>query len=1475
MADDGLSLIAGHAGHAEMLNVTVLEAKPPQIESISRHSAGVALDAYKKYVAVLMAGQNIELDLERQTIYGVPKAEGKELAKAKKKPVSLRSCMTEKAVIIVKQRHGPCHMESDIALVKFLLDMSERQSVDQLVKDVQNVRINVKKKNRLERLNDAHADFLLAVSRIPTLPKDEDVKEYDEQQSFSESNKVISKKFILDAYVEMLKPERDAYYIVKQAYEREGYDRTTLSKLMDSAEEWMVLEDKRFRTLLESRAAQKKQDIYEKDDDSKPQDADKAKDDGEKHHQDNVMEQKSRRSKLGIPWIPKEEWSKLSVEEKKMHQEKVQKAKEFMKEPKVSAINAKTFGELGFGRKVQPKERIPVQVKIEGAKKPISALFDPGAMVSTITKAAITELGLRHKKNLIHESVMLRGVLGSSKADTMELYVTLTTGLVAKNVSLPWTFVIVPDDTNVEMLIGMDLILETKLGEIRPEGAYFFVPAKIGNAEEGDGDDIKPLETIEVRTLNVTEKAKEIQDELGKITYGEEMPKEWKRKFGELMQEFKDVFDPELEPGGAKIEPVKLVMKPTFHAGMVQEAPRFYPNNVRQALNEKWKLETEAGRLETPAPGACASRVTVVPKGGLVKFPREGIIEVSQIRDCMDARAVNKHMVKYEGPMRSVEHSLQRIAGHNLYFKTDKRTAFQQMPLAKESRPICAQITEDDYKQPTTLPPGLLNSAGIWQANMNIVHAAQIGKSLEPFVDDDILYGEEFESLFKEVRIYLMTLRERRLRIRADKTYVAVKKVEAIGHIVSKEGRTLSAKAVASVAKLAAPSNFEELRMVLGVLNYCRETIPDASRLMAPVSDILGDVGREGTWLWSAEHQIAFEKCKEYIEKNMQLGVYVPGDRVVVRTDASKVGLGGVIMVKREIDGLIKEIPLYLMSKKFSPTQSNWTTPEQELYAILWTITESPLAEWLKTLPITIETDHKNIVYLEAWSNECRKLANWKSRLGEYDASIVHIAGVDNIPTDGFSRLQWVQARALAVIKEYTFIIKLAHVGNAGHRGVAATLYMLRGLGVTWATMSEDVAKFIAECVICQKFKPTPVPPVPMRSIPIDGPFKEWCMDAQGPFPTTKDGYQYLLNCICPATRYVEIVATKTLKAEECMDALVDVLFKRYGIPSRIRSDRGSQFNNRVMGLVCRYLNIEHHMVLAGDHEPLVERANKETLKHMRILVSELGKTYAEWMQVIPLVQKIINSTVHTSLGVTPEEMVFGKGMPTSFIDVLIKEADTINAKSILEKFPELKPSEEEMGSSKGMNYVEKLTERLNSIRQAATIVQKEALEKYKKNKNKEAVDREFKEGDMVLVLLGEGRTEKLQPEGMGPFKVLGKAEKPHELAYRVESLVNPGYTKVYHRKHLVPLRFNKEDQSSLVNYARADEKELIVYEIHGHRYQDTTGAGKKQTLFLDTEFEGGRRSWEPYQNFKVKGTNDLMGIARDYLDEHKLKMNI
>jgi hypothetical protein len=125
----------------------------------------------------------------------------------------------------------------------------------------------------------------------------------------------------------------------------------------------------------------------------------------------------------------------------------------------------------------------------------------------------------------------------------------------------------------------------------------------------------------------------------------------------------------------------------------------------------------------------------------------------------------------------------------------------------------------------------------------------------------------------------------------------------------------------------------------------------------------------------------------------------------------------------------------------------------------------------------------------------------------------------------------------------------------------------------------------------------------------------------------------------------VELYPAKDATAESAARALVQHI-GRYGQASKLLSDNGPQYVNATITELLRLLGTEHVRTIAHSHEvkSIVEQVNKEVMRHLRALVFD-DKTYANWSLKLPLVQRILNSTEHESIGVSPAQLLLGNAI--------------------------------------------------------------------------------------------------------------------------------------------------------------------------------------------------------------------------------------
>lgn len=82
-------------------------------------------------------------------------------------------------------------------------------------------------------------------------------------------------------------------------------------------------------------------------------------------------------------------------------------------------------------------------------------------------------------------------------------------------------------------------------------------------------------------------------------------------------------------------------------------------------------------------------------------------------------------------------------------------------------------------------------------------------------------------------------------------------------------------------------------------------------------------------------------------------------------------------------------------------------------------------------------------------------------------------------------------------------------------------------------------------------------------------PFAIWGIDIIGKLPLARGKLKYIVVAIDYFTKYVEEKALPTITPDKTTRFVCHTIFCRYGIPSKIVSDNGMQFDNEKFRKLC------------------------------------------------------------------------------------------------------------------------------------------------------------------------------------------------------------------------------------------------------------------------------------------------------------------
>ena len=169
------------------------------------------------------------------------------------------------------------------------------------------------------------------------------------------------------------------------------------------------------------------------------------------------------------------------------------------------------------------------------------------------------------------------------------------------------------------------------------------------------------------------------------------------------------------------------------------------------------------------------------------------------------------------------------------------------------------------------------------------------------FVDDILIYSKSKEDHQGHLRVVLQTLREHQLYAKFSKCEFSLNEVRFLGHMVSVSRVSVDLEKVEAVMSWERPKSVFEICIFLGLAGYYRRFIEDFSQLSAPITRL---TRKEVKFEWNDLCERAFQELNRRLTSAPILIVPERGRRYTVYCDASKNGLGCVLMQSREGGGL-------------------------------------------------------------------------------------------------------------------------------------------------------------------------------------------------------------------------------------------------------------------------------------------------------------------------------------------------------------------------------------------------------------------------------------------------------------------------------------------------------------------------------------------------------------------------------------------
>ncbi|GKD21824.1 reverse transcriptase domain-containing protein [Tanacetum coccineum] len=248
---------------------------------------------------------------------------------------------------------------------------------------------------------------------------------------------------------------------------------------------------------------------------------------------------------------------------------------------------------------------------------------------------------------------------------------------------------------------------------------------------------------------------------------------------------------------------------------------------------------------------------------------------------------------------------LERLAGNEYYCFLDGFSGYFQIPIDphdQEKTTFMCPYGTFAYRR---MPFGLCNAPGTFQRCIMAIFHDMIEKTMEVFMDDFSVFGDSFENCLSRVDKMLQRCEDTNLWIEVDKAKIDV------------------------IAKLLHPTTVKGVRSFLGHADFYRRFIKDFSKISRLMTHLFE---KSTSFIFSNDCIQAFQTLKK---KLTEAPILIAPDWDLpfeLMYDAGDFAIGAVLGQRHE-----KHFrPIHYASKTMNEAESNYTTTEKEMLAVVF-----------------------------------------------------------------------------------------------------------------------------------------------------------------------------------------------------------------------------------------------------------------------------------------------------------------------------------------------------------------------------------------------------------------------------------------------------------------------------------------------------------------------------------------------------------
>ena len=367
-------------------------------------------------------------------------------------------------------------------------------------------------------------------------------------------------------------------------------------------------------------------------------------------------------------------------------------------------------------------------------------------------------------------------------------------------------------------------------------------------------------------------------------------------------------------------------------------------------------------------------------------------------RMVINFKPLNKVLRWIRYPLPNKKDLITRIQKGSIFSKFDMKSGYYQIQIAEEDKYKTAFTVPFGHYEWNVMPFGLKNAPSEFQHIMNDIFNPFSGFIIV-YIDDVLVFSNSIEQHFKHLDQFYNIVKESGLVVSAKKMKLFLTKIRFLGFEIYQGTIQPISRSIEFSDKF--PDKIidkNQLQRFLGCLNYVSEFIPNLRIICKPLFSRL----RKNPPEWSSEMTQVVRNLKQVVKSLPCLGIPDPEAFMIIETDASDIGYGGIL--KQKVSQ--KEQIVRYHSGTWNEAQSKYSTIKKEILAIVLCITKFQEDVFNKKFLLRVDCKAAKDVLQKDVQNLVSKhiFARWQAILACFDFDIEHIKGSKNALPDFLTR---------------------------------------------------------------------------------------------------------------------------------------------------------------------------------------------------------------------------------------------------------------------------------------------------------------------------------------------------------------------------------------------------------------------------------------------------------------------------------------